>query len=133
VGNTVLLMSGKEPLIEVKKNEDPQFIVVRKPRIFLMSTRVDDLPEEVQGLLEEFTDIVVDKLPRSLPSIRSVSDHIDLIPGANLPNKATYRLTPQENEEVKRKVKELLDKGLVRESLIPCDVPTVLSPKKDGG
>jgi hypothetical protein len=42
-------------------------------------------------------------------------------------------LTPQENEEVKRQVQGLLDKGLVRERLSPCDVPTVLSPKKDGG
>ena len=40
---------------------------------------------------------------------------------------------PQENEEVKRQVQELLDKGLVRESLSLCFVPTVLSPKKDGG
>jgi hypothetical protein len=94
VSNVVLLMSGKELLIEVKKKEEPQFIVIRKPRIVLTSTRVDDLSEEVQKLLEEFADIVVDELPRSLPPIRSVSHHIDLIPGASLPNKATYRLTP---------------------------------------
>jgi hypothetical protein len=133
ISNTVLLMSGKELLKEVKKKEDPQFIVVRKPRIVLTSTRVDDLPEEIQQLLEEFVDIVVDELPRSLPPIRSISHHIDLIPGASLPNKAAYRLTPQENEEVKRQVQDLMDKGLIRESLSPCVVPTVLSPKKDGG
>jgi hypothetical protein len=78
--------------------------VVRKPRICLTSTRVDDLPEEVQELLEEFADIVVDELPRSLPMIRSVSHHIDLILGAYFPNKSVYRLTLQENEQVKRQV-----------------------------
>jgi hypothetical protein len=84
-------------------------------------------------LLGEFADIIVDELPRSLPPIRSMSHHIDLIPGASLPNKSAYRLTLQENEEVKRQVQNLLDKGLVRESLSPCVVPTVLSLKKDGG
>jgi hypothetical protein len=80
-----------------------------------------------------FVDIVVAELPHSLPSIRSLSHHIDLIPGASLPNKATYRLTPQENEEVKRQVQNLMHKGLVRESLSPCAIPIVLSPKKDRG
>jgi hypothetical protein len=47
VSNIVLLMSGKELLTEVKKKEEPQFIVVRKPKIVLTSTRVDDLLEEV--------------------------------------------------------------------------------------
>jgi hypothetical protein len=75
--------------------------VVRKPRIVLTSTRVDDLPEEIQELLEEFADIVVDELPHSLPPMRSVSHHIDLIPGASFPNKAAYRLTPQEKKKLK--------------------------------
>jgi hypothetical protein len=50
-----------------------------------------------------------------------------------MPNKATYRLTSRENEEVNNQVQELLDKGLVKESLSPCTILTVLSPKKDGG
>jgi hypothetical protein len=107
--------------------------MVRKPKFILTSTLVNDLPEEVQELLDNFVDIVVDELPNSLPPIRSIIHHINLIPGEILPNMATYRLTPRENEEVKSQVQELLNKGLVRESLSPCTVPTVLSPKKDGG
>jgi hypothetical protein len=75
---------------------------------------------KIQKLLDEFVDIVVDELPHSLPPIRSISHHIDLIPGESFPNKEAYRLTPQENEEVKNQVQELLDKGLIRESLSPC-------------
>ena len=78
--------------------------MVRKPRVILTSTSMDDLPEEVQELLDIFADIVVDELPNSLPPIRSIIHHIDLIPGASLPNKEAYRLTPQENEEVKIQV-----------------------------
>jgi hypothetical protein len=91
---SILLMSGKELLKEVKKEKEMQFVVVRKPRVILTSTLMDDFPEEVQELLDNFFDIVVDELPNSLPPIRSINLHIDLIPGASLPNKATYRLTP---------------------------------------
>jgi hypothetical protein len=130
---SILLMSGKELLSEVKKEQEMQFVVVMKPKVVFTSTSMDDLPDEVQELLENFVDIVLDEFPNSLPPIRSINHHIDLIPIASLPNKETYRLTPKENEEVRRQVQELLDKGLVRESLSPCTIPTVLSPKKDGG
>jgi hypothetical protein len=83
--------------------------------------------------LEEFADIVVDNLPCSLLPIKSIRHHIEIVPGASLPNKAVYRLMPQENEEVKRQVQDLMDKGLIREILGPCIVPTVSSLKKDGG
>jgi hypothetical protein len=68
--------------------------VVRKPIVILMSTKIDDLPEEIQELLENSADIMVDDLPCSLSPIRSISHHIDLIPGTSLPNKSAYRLTP---------------------------------------
>jgi hypothetical protein len=45
VRNTILLMSGKELLDEVKKEGEMQFVVVRKPRVILTSTKIDDLPE----------------------------------------------------------------------------------------
>jgi hypothetical protein len=98
----ILLMSGKELLNEVKKEQEMQLYVVRKPRAIFTSTSMEDLLEEVQKLLENFVDIVVDELPNSFPPIRSISHHIDSIPGLSLLNKSTYRLTPQENEEVKR-------------------------------
>jgi hypothetical protein len=62
--------------------------VVRKPKIVLTSTRIDDLPKKIQELLEEFANIVVDELPCSLPPIRSRSHHIDIIPGAKLRDKS---------------------------------------------
>jgi hypothetical protein len=42
-------MSGKDLLDEVKKEEDMQFVVVRKHRVILPSTKLDDLPEEIKN------------------------------------------------------------------------------------
>jgi hypothetical protein len=100
--NNILLIGGKEILDEVKKDKEMQFVVVRKPRVILTSTSIDDLPREIQELLENFTDIMVDDLPCSLPPIRIISHHIDLIPGDILPKKLAYILTPRENEKVKK-------------------------------
>jgi hypothetical protein len=85
--SSILLMSGKELLKEVKEEREMQFVVVRKPRVVLTNTYVEYFPIEIQELLENFVDIVVDELPHSLPPIRSISHHIDLIPGASFPTK----------------------------------------------
>eukprot|EP00253_Pinus_taeda_P020323 PITA_20323 len=126
-----LLMSGKQFLKQVENNEI-NYAVVKKTRTVLLQTEITDLPIEIQQMLEEFTDIVVDDLPDKLPPKRSISHHIDFIPGANLPNKAAYRMSHKDNEEIRKQVQELLDKGLIRESLSPCAVPIVLAPKKGG-
>ena len=90
-----------------------------------------NFPLEIQVVLEKFTNIIMDELPNEIPPKSSRSHHIDLIPGARLPNNEGYRMTPQENEEIRKQVQELLDKGLIRENLSPYVVATILSPKKD--
>jgi hypothetical protein len=40
-------MSRKELLHEVKKEKEMQFVVVRKLRVILTNTSVEDLPEEI--------------------------------------------------------------------------------------
>ena len=106
--------------------------MVCKLRVVTMKTNVIDLPEEIQEMLSDFSDIVVDDLPNELTPRRNISHQIDFILGASLPNKPAYRLTPQDNEELMKQVQGSLDKGLVQKSLSPCAVPTVLTPKKDG-
>ena len=78
-------------------------------------------------------DVIVNDCLSELPRVMCISHHIDLILGASFPNKASYKMETRENEENRNQVQDLLDKGLVRETLSPCVVPTFLIPKKDGG
>ncbi len=96
-------MNGKQFLKQVE-NSEMNYAVVRKTRTVLLHTEITDLSIEIQQMLEEFTDIVVDDLPDKLPPKRSISHHIDFIPGASLPNKAAYRMSPKENEEIRKQV-----------------------------
>ena len=93
---------------------------------------VEEVPAKFVELLKEFPDIVSDNVLDGLPPVQKISHHMYLIPRAIFPNKAAHRMSPSKSEEMNRQVNELLQKGLIQESLSPCVVPKILAPKKNG-
>ena len=127
----VLLCGEKEFVRDLKHEESQGFAVILKAASEEKPVQ-EPLPAEVQELLGKYKEIVSDGTPATLPPRRVISHQIDFVPGASLPNKAAYKLTPDQNLEVARQVQELMDQGLIQKSISPCAVLVVLASKKGG-
>ena len=129
----IVLLATKRDLRDVSKSPSTvlHYVLVCKDDV-VRTNPSQHLPLVLSKLLQEFQDVFPDELPPGLPPKRGIEHRIDLIPGAPLPNKAPYRVNPEETKEIQRQVQKLLDKGHVRESLSPCAVPVILVPKHDG-
>ncbi|KAI9185616.1 hypothetical protein LWI28_008856 [Acer negundo] len=124
--DTTNLLSYAKFELEIKEVETVYVLMGKE-------TQADmEVPSAAAPLISEFADVFPEELPEGLPPLRDIQHHIDLEPGAMLPNKPHYRMSPTEHEELRRQVEELQSKGHIRESLSPCAVPALLIPKKDG-
>nr|GEX74147.1 hypothetical protein [Tanacetum cinerariifolium] len=100
--------------------------------LFMKKTDFERLGKTIQPLLKEFIDVVPDDIPPGLPAMRDIQHCIDFILGSAIPNRPAYRMNLKEFAELQRQVTELLEKGLIRESMSPCAAPTLLIRMRPG-
>lgn len=68
--------------------------------------------------MDEFSDV----FPEGLPPLRDIQHLIDLVPSSSLPNSPHYRISLEEDEELKHQAKALFSEAHIRESLSCCIV-----------
>ena len=81
-------------------------------------------------VVEEYWDIFTSHT--GVPLHCQVKHPIDQNLGASLPNRLIYHRSILKNDEIKRQIQELLQKGHIRPSSSPCGIPIMLVQKKDG-
>jgi len=85
----------------------------------------------VVSVVHEFEDVFLDEVP-GLPPSREVKFSIDLVPGTGPILMAPYRMALAELVELKKQIKELMEKQFIRPSTSPWGAPVLLVKKKDG-
>lgn len=87
---------------------------------------------EVQGLLQELSDLLLAYLPTELPPLRDIQHQVDLLPGAILPNLPHCQPNPKEQHILQQIVEVLLQKQFIYPSISPFAGPALIVSKKDG-
>ena len=67
-----------------------------------------------------------------MPPDRDIEFIIELVPGTGPIAQKPYRMNPQELEELKKQLDDMLRKGLIRPSASPWGSPVIFVDKRDG-
>jgi hypothetical protein len=102
---------------------------VKKSQLFALSGK--KTPSfDVVPVVREFPDVFLEELP-GMPPDRDVEFAIEIPPGTSPISKRPYRIPPNELVEMKKRLKELEDKGFIRASSSSWECPAMFVKKKD--
>ena len=89
------------------------------------------LVQEEVPILKDFPNVFPKELPGMSPD-HDIVFLIELLPGTRPISKRPYRMLANDLEEIKKKIKGLLEKGYIRPSSSPWGALVLLVEKKDG-
>jgi hypothetical protein len=87
------------------------------------------LPEWIRS---KYANVFDAHQARILPTHKQTDYVIDIVPGAVLPFRPLYNLSPRELKALEEFIQNRLEKGYIRESMSPIGMPVIFAPKKDG-
>ncbi|GBG63564.1 hypothetical protein CBR_g38630 [Chara braunii] len=86
-------------------------------------------PPEIEGVAARYPDLF--KEPNGVVE-SEVVHAIEIIPGSSIPKGRIYWMSPGELDELRRQLKDLIEKGWIRPSVSPYGSPVLFVPKKGG-
>ena len=104
---------------------------IAETRKKLCSDAPRNVQKELHQLLEEFSDLFPEQLPKGRPPKREVEFEIKLEEGAVPLNKPPYRLSPKEHDELQAQIDDLLAQGHICPLQSPYGAPVLFVLKKD--
>ena len=129
-----LVAGGKLNMVSLNQMVEDQFVVIaREEQLGDHKERVGtSVPRHIQEVLAKYGDVLTNELPMELPPRREVDHKIEVLPGAEPPSKAPYRLNQKELMELKKQLNDLLERGYVRPSKSLYGALVLFVNKKDG-
>ncbi|GBG59838.1 hypothetical protein CBR_g66641 [Chara braunii] len=114
-------------LVKKEKLEEQVFVAYVRP--VTEPTEEKPMDPAIAKLLEEFKDLTE---PPTGTVPRPIQHRIEIEPGSRTPKGVVYRMSPQELEELRKQLDELLEKGWIRPNSSPFGAPVLFVPKKEG-
>ena len=86
----------------------------------------------IYQILKKYEDVFPNDLPVGLPQKRSIEHQINLKEDHTPPSRSPYRLSWEQNDELKRQLEELIEKQHIEPSVSPYGAPVMFVKKSDG-
>ena len=105
-----------------------RFIQSNKTETNIDTSKINN---DIKHIITKYKKVFPDDLPLKLPPERAVDHRINLLPHDKPPSRSPYRLSFEEQTELKQ-IKELIEKKCIEPSVSPFGAPVLFFKKKDG-
>ena len=131
IPETIEISAEEQAEIEALLPQTPTTTPKLLPALKEKQIKEEPIPTTIQQLLSKYQNVFEDH-PNTLPKQRDTDHVIELVKDAKIPTHRIYRLTPDQDDELKKQLDKYLAAGQIERSYSPFGASTLFAKKKDG-